>query len=71
MMTKSQLLTVLVVGKSFLTLVIWDEEHWQAILFVLCYQTPVQQEEIWHEEGADKCFYCHGEIVCSWVEQLS
>lgn len=35
MMTKSQLLTVLVVGKSFLTLVVGDEEHWQGILFVL------------------------------------
>lgn len=70
-MTKSPVLPVLVVGKSFQTLVIWDGEHWQGILFVLRYQTAVQQEEMWHEGGADKCFYCCGEIVCSWVEQWS
>lgn len=28
-MTKPQLLTVVQVGKPFLSLVTWDEEHWQ------------------------------------------
>lgn len=57
MMTKPQLLTSCG-WEIFLTLVTWDEQHWQGGLFVL------------QGEGAGQCFYCHGEVVCSWLQEL-
>lgn len=64
-MTKCQLL-VLVVGKS--------SRLWSAGMgstgrevFVLHYQTPVQQGEIWHEEGAGSAFVAMlGWFVLGW-----